>query len=163
MIVVADSSALIALAICSALDILLDVYDEVYIPSAVYQEISQPDKPQSQVLSQFFSDRVLEIDKSQLVVAVGGLGKGELQAMALYRQLNAHSLLIDDRRARRVAEANGIKCIGALGLLLLAKHNGHISEVAPYLKRLHNSSLYYSIALLQKVLHLASEDIPLWL
>lgn len=35
MLVVADSSALIALAVCNGLDVILQVYDELKIPEAV--------------------------------------------------------------------------------------------------------------------------------
>lgn len=114
MIIVADSSALIALATCSALELLVNLYDDIHVPQTVYQEVTHPDKPQAKVLSQFLHSRVVEIDRTQLIIAVGGLGEGELEAMALYRQLNAQRLLIDDRRARRVAEVNGIACIGVL-------------------------------------------------
>jgi len=53
--------------------------------------------------------------------------------MALYKQLSADALLIDDHRARVIAEHNHIHCIGALGILLIAKQNGVIEKVAPYL------------------------------
>ena len=36
MLVVADSSALVALSVCEALDLLLKVYDDVRVPRAVY-------------------------------------------------------------------------------------------------------------------------------
>lgn len=157
MIIVADSSALISLATCSSLNLLIDLYDDVYVPIAVYQEVSQLDKPQASILREFLRDRIIKIDQTQLVIAVGGLGTGELEAMALYQQLNAHKLLIDDRRARRVAEANGIDCIGALGLLLLAKNQGHIAEVKPFINQLRDSTLHYSNPILNKVLQLAGE------
>ncbi len=157
MIIVADSSALIALATCSSLSVLVDLYDDVYVPISVYQEVSQLDKPQAVVLKEFLRERIIEVDQNQLVIAVGGLGTGELEAMALYQQLNAHKLLIDDRRARRVAEANGIDCIGALGILLLAKNKGSIAEIRPLINQLRDSTLHYSNAILNKVLQLAGE------
>lgn len=157
MIIVADSSALIALATCSALDVLIDLYNDVFVPNTVYIEVSQPDKPQAIILREFLHERVVEVDSNQLIIAVGGLGAGELEAMALYQQLKAHRLLIDDRQARRVAEANGIECIGTLGLLLLAKHHEHISEITPFVNQLRESTLYYSQAIVLKVLQLAGE------
>ena len=157
MIVIADSSALIALETCSALDILVALHDDIYVPPAVYREVTYPSKPHANNLRAFLQNRVVDVDKSQVIIAVGGLGEGELEAMALYQQLAANRLLIDDRRARRVAEANGIQCIGALGLLLLAKHQNHIPSIVPYIVRLRDSSLYYSESLLRKVLELSGE------
>ena len=45
MLIVADSSALIALATCDGLDVLLQVYDDIKIPEAVYVETVSPEKP----------------------------------------------------------------------------------------------------------------------
>ena len=156
-LVVADSSALIALATCDGLDILLQVYDDIKVPEAVYIEIVAPEKPQSDVLGMFLSGHVMKVDATRWVLAAGGLGRGEIEAMALYKQLSASALLIDDHRARIIAEHNQINCIGALGLLLIAKQNGEISEIAQYIQKLRHSSIHYGTALLDRVLKLAGE------
>ena len=59
--------------------------------------------------------------------------------------------------ARVIAEHNQIQCIGALGLLLLAKQRGKISALAPYVQKLRQSSIFYGDDLLDKVLKLAGE------
>lgn len=156
-LVVADSSALIALATCNGLDVILKVYDDIRVPEAVYAEIVAPEKPQSDALGLFLSERVIKVDTTRWVLAAGGLGRGEIEAMALYKDLSADALLIDDHRARVIAEHNQIHCIGALGLLLLAKQNGKIREITPYVQKLRNSSIHYGDALLDRVLKLAGE------
>jgi len=157
MLIVADSSALIALATCDGLDVLLKVYNDVKVPQAVYAEVTESDKPQAAALTTFLSGRVAEVDYSHWVLAADRLGQGEIEAMALYKQLAADALLIDDHRARAIAEHNKINCIGALGVLLYAKQQGKIEKVAPYAERLRHSSIHYGEALLNKVLSLASE------
>jgi predicted nucleic acid-binding protein len=157
MLIVADSSALIALATCDGLNILLRVYEDVKVPRAVYDEVIEPEKPQAIALASFLSGRVMEVDTTHWVLAAGGLGQGELEAMALYKQLSADALLIDDHRARLVAEHNQIHCIGALGVLLFAKQRGVIGKVAPYVEKLRLSPIHYGEALLSKVLKLAGE------
>lgn len=77
--------------------------------------------------------------------------------MALYKQLSADALLIDDHRARVIAQHNQIRCIGALGLLLIAKHRGKIVAIAPYIHKLRQSSIFYGEDLLAKVQKLAGE------
>ena len=77
--------------------------------------------------------------------------------MALYKQLSADALLIDDHRARIIAEHNQINCIGALGLLLVAKQRGEIHAIAPYVQKLRQSSIYYGDILLDRVMKLAGE------
>ena len=157
MLIVADSSALIALATCEGLDLLLQVYDDIKVPEAVYAEIVAPEKLQSDALGSFLSGHVLKVDTSRLVLTAGGLGRGEIEAMALYKQLSADALLIDDHRARVIAEHNQINSIGALGFLLIAKQQGRVKEIAPYIQKLRNSSIYYGDALLNQVLKLARE------
>lgn len=157
MLAIADSSALVALATCDALEVLVQVYDDVRVPTAVYEEVALPDKPQGSVLATFLAGRVAHVDMSKWIVAAGGLGQGEMEAMALYKQLSADALLIDDRRARTIAEHNQIVCIGGLGLLLLAKHKALIHKISPYVDKLRSSPLYYGEALLAKALSLANE------
>ncbi len=157
MLIIADSSALVALATCTALDILLTLYETVNVPQAVYDEVAVPDKPQGTALAVFLQGRVVSVDTQQFVLSASGLGQGEIEAMALYKLLAADVLLIDDRRARLVAEANQIQCIGALGVLLQAKRKGLVSEISSYIKALRASPLHYQEALLQKVLQLAGE------
>lgn len=157
MLIVADSSALIALATCEGLDLLLQVYDDIKVPEAVYAEIVAPEKPQSDALGSFLAGHVIKVDTARWVLTAGGLGRGEIEAMALYKQLSADALLIDDHRARIIAEHNQINCIGALGFLLIAKQQGSVKEVAPYIQKLRNSSIYYGDVLLNQVLKLAGE------
>jgi len=157
MLIVADSSALIALATCNGLDVILQIYRDIKVPEAVYAETVAPEKPQSDLLGSFLSGRVIKVDTSRLVLAAGGLGHGELEAMALYKQLSADALLIDDHRARIIAEHNQINCIGALGLLLVAKQRGKIKAIAPYVQKLRQSSIYYGDVLLDRVMKLAGE------
>lgn len=157
MLIVADSSALIALAVSDGLDVILQIYDDLKIPEAVYQEIVAPEKPYSDALGVLLTKRVVKVDVNRWVVTAGGLGRGELEAMALYKQLSADVLLIDDHRARVIAEHNQIECIGALGLLLVAKQRGIISALAPYVRKLRQSSIFYGDELLDQVLKLAGE------
>lgn len=157
MLIVADSSALIALAICDGLNILSDIYDEIKVPRAVYEEVAKPEKLQATVLESFLRGRVMDVDTTHWVLAAGSLGQGEIEAMALYKQLSADALLIDDHRARVIAEYNHITCIGALGVLLFAKQNGNIEQISPYVQKLRSSSIHYGDALLDKVLKLAGK------
>lgn len=157
MLIVADSSALIALATCDGLDLLLKVYDDIKVPEAVYAEIVAPEKPQSDSLGLFLSGRIVKVDTAHWVLTAGGLGRGEIEAMALYKQLSADALLIDDHRARVIAEHNQINCIGTLGLLLVAKQNGKIDQVGPYIQKLRHSAIHYGDVLLNRVLELAGE------
>lgn len=121
MLIVADSSALIALATCDGLEVLLRVYDDVKVPQAVYDEVIEPEKPQAAVLESFLSGRVVEVDTTHWVLAAGGLGQGEIEAMALYKQMSADALLIDDHRARVMPSTTTSTVLAHLAFYYLQK------------------------------------------
>ena len=79
MPIVTDSSALIVLATCNGLDAILQVDDDLKVPEAVYAEVVAPEKPRSDALGEFLSDRVVKVDTSRWVLAAGGLGRGEFE------------------------------------------------------------------------------------
>lgn len=157
MLIIAVSSALVALAVSQSLDLLITLYSDVKVPQAVYDEVVGPGKSHASTLAIFLEERVLQVDMNRFVLNTGGLGQGELEAMALYKERNADFLLIDDRRARTIAEHNQINCIGSLGVLLSAKKQGVIEAVNPAIDKLRNSPIYYGEELLAKVLEIAGE------
>jgi len=81
-----------------------------------------------------------------------GLGQGELEAIALYKNKEADFLLIDDRRAKNFAKLNGINVIGSLGVMILAKDKGLIEFIREDLEKLLNSNLFISQSLIDRVL-----------
>lgn len=157
MLVVADTSALLALAACGSLDLLDMLFNEVRVPPAVLRECTEAGKPGADVLDSYLRDRVAEVDLEAFVIAAAGLGRGELEAMALYKRLNADRLLLDDGRARKVARFNGIQLVGSAGVLLLAKSEGLITAVLPLLNQIQAAGIYLSEPLLLEVLDLAGE------
>ncbi len=104
MILIADSSALIALAICDGLKLLEPLYGEVLVPEAVYNEVALSNKPESATLREYLAGKVRSVDTSGFVYLDASADLGETEAMLLYKQLNADKLLIDDRRGRKIAK-----------------------------------------------------------
>lgn len=157
MIIVADSSALVALAVCDCLHLLDSLYQQVYVPRAVFNECITEGKPAADKLRIYLNEKTLDTDLTKWVINANGLGIGELQAMALYKQLNAQHLLMDDQRAKKVAALNSIKTIGSLGLLLRAKEKGLIISIKPSIKLMQQTNLYISDVVIKEVLRLANE------
>jgi len=158
MIIIADSSALIALSTCRSLPLLEQLFDQVCVPQAVYDEVCTLGKVESRELQQFLHDRVHSVTlENHPVNKPDGLGSGEIEAIALYTKLSASLLLIDDAKAKKVAYANGIEVMGSLGVLLMAKKNGLIPQIAPLLKLLIASDVYFGEKIIDKVLTLAEE------
>ena len=141
--IIGDSSALIALSIVGKLELLETLYDTLYIPQAVYDEVTKLEKKQSDILKVFLKERVktVELNLKKL-----GLGIGELEAITLYKQLNADVLLIDDNRAKKYALLNDVRVVGSLGILIKAKEKGYIEKIKPLLDKLQDSDIFVSDA-----------------
>lgn len=159
MILVADSSALIALSICDGLHLLDSLFGEVLVPEAVFREVTQSDKPEARKLEQYLQGKTRKVDMHAYVYLDAFADAGETEAMLLYKQLSANKLLIDDRRGRKVAKINNIHTIGSLGVLLSAKKEGLIPEITSFVYLLADSRIYISPSLIQTVLSLAGEVI----
>ena len=157
MLIIADSSALISLAVCQKLSVLDQLYGEVKVLKAVFSEVTQAGKPQSEILRSYLHDKVSDIDLSEWMFDFGELGRGELEAIALFKKLHADLLLLDDKKARKIAELNEIPIIGSLGVLLFAKKKGLIELVKPSIENLQASGIHISKSLIQRILLLAKE------
>jgi predicted nucleic acid-binding protein len=158
MLIIADSSALISLAICKKLYLLDQLYGDVRVPKAVFSEVIQEGKPQSEILHNYLQDKFVDTDLSEHILDFGELGRGELEAIALFKKLCADFLLLDDKKARKISDLNKIPIIGSLGVLLSAKKQGLIRSVRPLIDILEISGIHISKPLIQKILFLAREE-----
>jgi hypothetical protein len=70
------------------------------------------------------------------IASVPRLDPGEAEALAVALEFPSCVLLLDEVAARAVAESFGIRVVGTLGLLVRAKKDGRIPQVAPVLRRL---------------------------
>ncbi len=160
MLLIADSSALVALSVMDSLCTLDRLFGRVLVPEAVYHELTSDEfLPEAKSLMQYLQDKRCPIASESGSVLLDAYGDvGEIEAMYLYKQLNADRLLIDDARGRKVAQLNNIAVIGSVGVLLLAKQKGMIAAIKPKLDRLEDSAVYISSRLIEQALILAGEN-----
>lgn len=158
MIVIADSSALVAISTYRGLDLLETLFGTVLVPIAVHDEVCAQGKPQADALRAYLVGKVQKVDMSQCKLQkTSGLGNGELEAMALYKATSANLMLVDDLRAKKSAYTNGLETMGSLGLLLLAKEEGLITDITSRVRLLQNSNAYLNPLLIEQVLQQAGE------
>jgi len=158
MIIVCDSSPLIALSIVEMLDLLESIFKEVIVPVSVFKELSVANKPEAQRLSAWAQGKVVAVSNEKLMHSFSLiLDMGEAEAMALYFEKAADFLLIDEKKGRKIALYNNINVVGTLGILLLSKQKGLLPLVRPIIERLQQSYYRISDELCRKVLELAEE------
>ncbi|MDA3892169.1 MAG: DUF3368 domain-containing protein [Salinivirgaceae bacterium] len=157
-LVIADSGPIISLVLADKLWILDELFDEIKIPKAVWTEITADEsKPFISKIKEYFSKKVQEIKGFNELTFV--MDYGESESVILYRETNASFLLIDDKKARKIAENFGIQCIGTIGLLSISKDKRIINELRPIFKTFNENKRFYSQKLLNLVLESKGEDL----
>lgn len=64
------------------------------------------------------------------------LGKGEASAIALAVEIKDCTVILDDLKARNIAEKLKLDITGRLGLIIKAKNKNIIPSIKPYLQKL---------------------------
>lgn len=153
-VIIADSGPLISLAIINQLDLLKQLFKRVIIPPAVWDEVTVKgrDMPGALAVSQvtWFE---FKIPEQQILKPLSILiDPGESEAIALAQMIIESIVLLDDARARRVAERFDVPRIGTLGILRRAKINGLINNIKPYIDHLKENNIYMADNLVNAIL-----------
>jgi len=86
----------------------------------------------------------------KLLITDLNLGKGEADVIALSSQTGL-KVIIDDSKARRVAENMGLKVTGTIGVLIKAEKLGLIENAYNKAKELREKGFYVSDELLENL------------
>ena len=160
-IIVADTGPLIALARLERLPLLTALFAEVHIPRIVLAEATAnrgyADAEAIHSLAMAYAQLGETIDSLLARRLLSLLDDGEAQALVLAKELGC-AVLMDEKRGRQVARHQGVPVVGVLGLLLRAKHEGHIHELSPMVSQLQDSGYRLSDRLVGAVLKLAGES-----
>ena len=161
MIIVSDTSPINNLAAINHLHLLNQLYGTVFIPEAVYRELTDPSFPVAGAteVQTFDWIQTRAVSDRTLVEALSNeLDIGEAEAIALAVEIQADQVLIDERRGRLVANRLNLRYTGILGILVEAKSQGLIAEVKPLLDTLSNEAGFWvAESLYVRVLRLVNE------
>ena len=157
-LVIADSGPIFSLSIIDKLEILNALFDDIKISQAVWDEITfDKTKPDYKKLYDFFKNRTHQISGFNDLIFV--MDYGESESLILFKESHADFLLIDDKKARKIAESLGINCIGIIGLLVIAKDIGLIDHLKPIFEAFLQNKRFYSLDLLNTILKFNGEEI----
>ena len=145
--VVVDSTCLIGLEQIGRLDLLPNLFEPICAPPEVQRESG-------------FSYEWLRIEapaNPNLVSALKVMvDDGEAEAIALAVERN-WKIVLDDRRARDLAQRLGLKIIGTVGILVRAKRSGLLPWIKPLLNELTETGFHLSEDLKREALRMAGE------
>ena len=160
MVVISDTSCISNLYQIGQLQLLTQLFQKIIIPQNVLKELNDfhlndliPELEKFQIIPQDV------IDKSLVESIISkGIHLGEAEAIALSIELHADILLIDEKEGKQVAQQFGVRTIGILGVILLAKQEKLIIEAKILFDLLRTKTkFYFSNSLYQFLLKQANE------
>ena len=151
--VVLNTTPIISLLKLNRLELLQQLYSEIYIPVAVYHEIEAGKaKGYYKDISKINWINIVEIQDKQAVKYFLDLDSGEAEAIVLATELNADLIILDEKIGRFHAKHAELKVTGTIGILIKAKANGFIDELKPLLDELTQKDVWISEKLKSEIL-----------
>jgi predicted nucleic acid-binding protein len=132
VIVVADASPLIFLGKLRCLDLLHGLFgDDIRVPRAVRDELLPAgiDPAERAALDSFLASCHVEAVTRPRRFA-RAMSRADNEALTLAIRCRADRLLCDEATTRLMAEAEGVRPVGTLGILLLAMRTGRLTPAA---------------------------------
>ena len=144
MIVISNSSSLLALSQVQRLDILKTLFGQVYIPDSVYREtVLECNVPiQKEGILNAINDFIEVVIPTIEHQFSRKLGKGECGVLNLAIEKQPHILLIDDKRARKEANDLGLIPSFTTDIIKRAERQHLIPSYAELMQELYDFDIY---------------------
>jgi uncharacterized protein len=127
VITVSDTTAITTLLKVERTDLLTELFGSLLIPPAVEREL----KAHHHFIPACCEVRALA-DSGRLTRLLAHADHGEAEAICLAVEARATILLIDDKKGRRLAEAEGVRCLGLPAIVLAAKQRQLIISASEF-------------------------------
>ncbi len=151
--VVCNASPLIVLAKAELIDILPRLFDSICLPAAVEAEINRgpADDPIRLLLPGAKWIRRVRLNPPLSPLANWQLGAGEAEVIEYARMNPAHSVILDDRAARRAAFGLNLKVYGTLSVLALGSKRGFFPSFRQAAEQVSRFGLYVKPELIDEI------------
>ncbi|HNS79764.1 MAG TPA: DUF3368 domain-containing protein [Syntrophorhabdus sp.] len=163
--IVSNTGPIIALMIISKLGILRELFDEVVIPHEVHQELLQGKSVENfmnlmriTIYEQEKWIKIQDLQTSLNPALKGMLDIGEASVIQLASDIKPDFVLIDERKARKIARSMyGLKVVGTARILVEAKKRGLIQTVKDLLDEMRAGGYWIGDTIVQQILKEAGE------
>ena len=144
--VVCNAGPLIALAMADCLPLLERLYRRVLVPTEVFHEIVGAGAGRIGAQEVEAASWLERLPPSVIDPFLAQeLGSGEAAVITAAHRLKARAVLIDERRARRIAEhVYHLQVRGSAGILVAAKRAGFVPAIRPLLESMRRHGYYLS-------------------
>ncbi len=161
---VADAGPIIHLAEIGHIS-LLNIFETVYIPDAVWKETVGKERVTNRTFEQIHNIQQRTASASDVLRysqdnVLEGLHAGELESLYLCQEIGVYTILTDDLAVRDAAKGLGIRPVGSLGVIVRAYQMGMI-ELSIAEALLHDLYLESSLYVTRAIVDLAIEQVRL--
>jgi predicted nucleic acid-binding protein len=134
--IISDTSCFIILTNIGELDLLHKVYGQILTTNDIANEFGEilPDWITIKDVKDKYRQQILEMQ----------IDKGESSAITLALETPDSTLILDDYKARRIAEQLNLSYTGTIGVIIKAKHLGYITSIKPLLERIRQTDFRIS-------------------
>lgn len=158
--IICNSGPLIALGILGRLDLLRSLFDVVLVPEAVQKEI-EPGGVKLAGLEDFRRAdwiRIVPLKEKRDELLESLLDVGEAAVISLAREQKASLVLIDERKARKVArDIYGLQPIGTARILVEAKKKYLLPDTTSQFQKLRQEGYWIHASIVETALREAGE------
>ncbi len=151
-----NTTPLITLAGVGLLDLLPLLYGKVWVPRIVLDEYQAKAPPTEPDLAQ--ATWLTVVDAVIIDPTLPLLDVGEAAALSLAQTIRARLILLDERKARRIAARIGLQVAGTLAVLLRAKQQRLIAAIRPYITQMQSQGRRFHPDLIARLLEDAGES-----
>lgn len=118
---VADATPLIHLSKISKISYLKKLFDKIFIPKEIYEEVvvkgKELNKKEVVLIEELIKENFIIVKETSSKVEMPNLHVGELKAMDLCNELKVKNLLIDEKEGYEAAELIGLNPLRTTALL----------------------------------------------
>jgi predicted nucleic acid-binding protein len=147
--IISDTSCFIILTNIGELELLHQVYGKVITTPDIVLEYggTLPEWVEIASVIDKYKQRLLEMQ----------IDKGESSAIALALEIQDSTIILDDYKARKIAEQLGLSYTGTIGVIIKAKLNGIIPSIKPLLNKIKQTNFRLSVDIELQALKEAAE------
>jgi predicted nucleic acid-binding protein len=155
MIAVSNTTPLRYLFAIEQDHLLGQLFEKVFIPTAVFDELTEartPDKVRHRILAPPAWLEVHAVRENPATALPVTLHRGERESILLAEMIRADVLLINEHAGRTIASSRRLPLSGTLGVLERADTQGLVSNFSQTLEQLRASGFYITDVLQQLLL-----------
>ncbi len=148
--IISDTSCLIILTNIGELGLLRKVYGQIITTVEVAAEFGEtlPEWIEINAPTDKYRQKILELQ----------IDKGEASAIAPALEIPDSIIILDDQKARKIADKLGIEITGTIGVIIKARLRGIIPSIKPFLDKIRQTDFRLSVEIERQALEEAGES-----